>query len=563
VTAFPFAAHVALLDEALARREAIVERVEQRLLNVKGKDVSRHRDRQRLDAAFAACVFDGLSRSLAALNGTLAAARHADGFEPLFRHSSSHELQAADLLIRAYDHWERHRWPGASARRVYADRLYAAFMLHQLEDLSLRIWDAEGDGPDAALRTIQRLLDALNGPGASIVLLRDARWLLQTAQGPLTKRLEPYFTLAGKIARSFTDADRLEIHKAGARLAGGHLRSQLRHRMAELGRAAEDPLVLAMTRNSNAMDLALLIRDLLPLLQAYKDASADGPIETRLDLADAIVQGCSADPELLLTRLDLLEPYTMIEDVFVRVEGNGRAAWTDAGEVHRGALASYARLIDEVAADLIQDARRFDPAERTYSPLAMIYGFCADLLSNMAADVLDGASGAGANLEEMFASSSIESARCELSMEWACQVFERTRAALEARAAKKGLANASPIPGARLFVVADDMSPQDLPGGSLPEPIVSAQEHCITSDVQRALSSAATAFPRSQFVTDRGEGRFLASAESDGRWYGISKAVLTACTSQGQNAVLTDVPRGVCEVLRLTCRHLAAFPPPG
>ena len=229
---------------------------------------------------------------------------------------------------------------GAPARLAYAERLYVAFVLRQLEDLSLRIWDGGDEGPESALATVQRLLDALNGHAGSIVLVRDARWLLHTAQGSLTGRLDPYFTIADRIAGSFTTATRLEIHMAGAKLAGGHLRSQLRHRMADLDRAAEDPLVLAMTRNSNAMDLALLVRDLGPLLEAYKDACACGVTDARRDLADAIVQGLSADPELLVMRLDLLEPYTMIEDLFIRVDADGHAACTGAGARHLAALAS-------------------------------------------------------------------------------------------------------------------------------------------------------------------------------------------------------------------------------
>src|SRR5204863_7473738 len=158
---------------------------------------------------------------------------------------------------------------------------------------------------------IQALLDALNAAPAADALVRDARWLIQTAQGPLTRRLDPYFRIAERISSSFTTSGRLEIHKAGAVLTGGHLRSQLRLRAAEADRPADDPGVLATTRNSNSMDAALLVRDLVPLLGAY------GTGNDRLDLADAILQ-VSADPELFLTRLDLLTPSTMIEDLFIQ-----------------------------------------------------------------------------------------------------------------------------------------------------------------------------------------------------------------------------------------------------
>ena len=560
---FSFSAHVALLDELLARRPAIVEEIERRLLNVKDKDVSRSRDRRALDAAFATCIFDGLPREMSALNGALAAARSADGLEPLFRQSSAHELNPADLLIRAYDHWERQRWPGARARLAYADRLYAVFILHQLEDLSLRIWDADGADADAALGTLQRLMDGVNAPAGSLVLLRDARWLLHTAQGPLTSRLDPYFAIADRIDASFTGATLVGIHAAGAKLAGGHLRSQRRHRMADLQRDAADPLVLAMTRNSNAMDLALLVRDLVPLLEAYKDACGAGPREERQDLADAIVQGCSADPELLLTRLDLLEPYTVIEDVFIRVEADRHLSHTPAGERHLATLASYVTLAGELAASLREDARALDPAERDYSPLGLTYGFCADLSSNIAAGVLYGANGTNASLDELFALADPEGPPqlsgqgLDVSAGWARLMFDDTMAALDARRSSGGLPNASRARSARLFVIPEGVSAEDLPAGFLPEPVTAAEEHCVTSDVTRALSNGMTAFPRSQITTDRGEGRFLASAEAGGKWCGISKVVLTLCTGQGQDAVLTDVPHGVCEVLRFTCGELA------
>jgi hypothetical protein len=64
------------------------------------------------------------------------------------------------------------------------------------------------------------------------------------------------------------------------------------------------------------------------------------------------------------------------------------------------------------------------------------------------------------------------------------------------------------------------------------------------------------AAPNRQILTDRNEGRFLASAESGGKWFGISKNILTLCTSQGRDALMTRVPSSVIEVLALTCPRL-------
>ena len=123
-------------------------------------------------------------------------------------------------------------------------------------------------------------------------------------------------------------------------------------------------------------------------------------------------------------------------------------------------------------------------------------------------------------------------------------MFDRTMSALRARARHKDRANASDVPDARLFIE------------SAPEGTLLAQEHCLTSDLQRALATGATAFPKGQILIDRNEGRFLASADVDGKWFGISKVVLTLCTSQGQDALLTGVPPLVVDRLRLTCPGL-------
>jgi hypothetical protein len=61
---------------------------------------------------------------------------------------------------------------------------------------------------------------------------------------------------------------------------------------------------------------------------------------------------------------------------------------------------------------------------------------------------------------------------------------------------------------------------------------------------------------RSRLSADRAEGRFLASDNADGEFFGVSKAVLTMCMTEGKHALITDVPQGVIDVLRLTCPEL-------
>jgi hypothetical protein len=106
-----------------------------------------------------------------------------------------------------------------------------------------------------------------------------------------------------------------------------------------------------------------------------------------------------------------------------------------------------------------------------------------------------------------------------------------------------------------LFVIPESHR-RESSAGTLPDGIVSAQEHYVTSDLQRALASGATAFPKSQILLDRKEGRFLASADIGTKWFGVSKVLLTACLCQGKNALVTDVPDPVIELLRLTCPEL-------
>src|SRR5262249_15144606 len=157
------------------------------------------------------------------------------------------ELDPLELVARAYQHWQRHRWPGRNGRLAYAWTLYAVFLLRQLEYLSLRLWDEGAHHAAFRLTDVQRLLDDLNAATPPI-FARDARWLIQTAQGPLTRHLEPYFTIAERVTESLTASDRLEVHKAGARLAGGHLRSQLRYRAWSADRPIDDPELRAFMR---------------------------------------------------------------------------------------------------------------------------------------------------------------------------------------------------------------------------------------------------------------------------------------------------------------------------
>ena len=392
------------------------------------------------------------------------------------------------------------------------------------------------------------------------MFLRDAVWLIQTAQGPLTKHLKPYFDIADRIAASLRGPRRLALHKAGARLAGGHLRSQRRYRVWQTGQPLDDPRNLAFTRNSNALDGALLVRDLVSLLEAYRTARDERDDRERLDLADAILQALSADPELYLTRLDLLTPYVMIEDLFLE-PANGHVRYTAMGETQLDCLSRYGVLIGELAEDIRHDAVAFDPAQGPYSPQGITYGFIADVMSNIAQDTLRGQSPPGASLEDMFVSRGDLEKKLARAKQWealprrpgerphfdhseeaAAESHAQVMAALAARARHPTRANASERRDARVFVM----------GESTPD-AVAADDYCVTSDATLARPEGVSLYPRSQLLTDRNEGRYMASVRTGDEWFGISKVILTMLTSQGTDAVITSVPDAALDVLRLTC----------
>jgi hypothetical protein len=84
--------------------------------------------------------------------------------------------------------------------------------------------------------------------------------------------------------------------------------------------------------------------------------------------------------------------------------------------------------------------------------------------------------------------------------------------------------NASGVHSARVFAVQEGHSEQrDIAGQS---EMIRAQEHCVTSDLK---------------------------VESEGKWFAVSKVLLTTCLCQGKDALIVDVPPTVIDVLRLTC----------
>jgi len=245
------------------------------------------------------------------------------------------------------------------------------------------------------------------------------------------------------------------------------------------------------------------------------------------------------------------------------------------GQAHRECLARYGELVGRTAESLRQDSLVLDAAQAPYSPLGVVYGFSADLFANMVLNTLGSPSARDLSLEDLFnGRERLEEKRTqanewerlpkregepdafEHSTGWTAQMYARLAEALEVRAARPAEAIASTVRKARIYVVPRGVTIDSLSDGTLPAGIVSAQEHCLTSDVTRARATGTTVLPADRLIADRAEGRLLACAYSEGAWFGVSKIPLTLCTSQGKDALMTDVPSAVIDVLRLVCPAL-------
>jgi hypothetical protein len=334
----PFQAHVALLHLFLAHRKEIVEKI-QGMLNAQRQPAQYLQDRPLLSRQFEDCFFTlaSVTDDQSRLRGELEQAHWASGFRPR-QVSEVHNdlLNPVEMTIRGFHCWRQTRWPGRNGRIRYAHTLFNLCIVRCLELLSMRLWDAESSSAGARLAQVQGVLDELwrSAPADQPVLVRDARWLIPLAQSPTTDELAAYFEVAENVAESLTAPDRIEIQRAHVRMIGGHLCSQIRHYCLKDGVSIDERSVVLRTRTSNALDYALLIQALVTLLEAYEHARDSGNDRHRLELAGAICQGISPDPELFLNRIDLLGAYSMIEHLFITTDRDGQAVYTPMGRRH-------------------------------------------------------------------------------------------------------------------------------------------------------------------------------------------------------------------------------------
>ena len=476
------------------------------------------------------------------------------------------------MMIRAFNLWQQTRWPGRNGRLRYAHTLFNLYVVRCLALLAMRLWDSASGSAGERLAEIQRVLDRLwrMRTADQPVLVRDARWLIQMAQSPATEDLAPYFDVAENISAALAPIERIEIHNAGVRLAAGHLRSQIRYYAVKKGVSLDDESVVRVTRNSNALDFALMVQDLVPLLEAYEGASQADDDTKRLELAEAICQGISADPELFVNRVELLGAYSMIEHLFVTTDGAGQAVYTSTGRRHARLLGEYAALIGRLAKPLSGDCPRFRPVSGAYSPYALLYGFASDLLAHMVLNTLMSGAVTRFSVEDVFAGENGDTGKLAWVSSWrklphlprevqqlfdypqqfAEEIFNRIEGALRRRASES---EASGAGTGRLFLL-----PADPPQRDSNESIVTdlPARYVRSSDRQIAGAQRAEFQEESRLLSERREGKCLVSYKTAGGWVAITKDILTDVLGAGRDVRITGLPPAAAEALKLLCPGL-------
>ena len=478
-------------------------------------------------------------------------------------------IDPAEMMTRVFHLWRETRWPGRNARIRYAHTLFNLYVLRCLELLSLRLWDAESSGAGGRLSQLQGVLDELwaTAPADQPVFVRDARWLIQLAQSPATDDLGAYFDVAQKVAETFAEQDRIEIHKAGVRMTAGHLRSQTRY----LSMKKADQSLIVGTRNSNALDFALLVQDLVPLLEAYEHAWRSGDRQNRLELADVICQGVSADPELFVNRVALLSAYSMIEHLFITANPDGHVAYTPMGRRHVQLLQEYEARIGRVSKPLSEDCPRFRPAAGTCSPYGVLYGFSSHLIEHMALKATQPDAVTRFSLEDVFTGDGANAGKLAWVSGWrklphltreveqlfdypqqfAEDVFDRIELAWRTRVSDDAVnrpANDIRSTG-RLFIL-----PGEAPDLRVP--------YIVSSDPQIVAAQKAVACDESRLLSDRREGKHLLSYKTAGGWVAITKDILTEALGAGHDVEIIGLPPPAAGALKLMCPSLTMLPEP-
>jgi hypothetical protein len=594
----PFQAHVELLRLFLTHREDIVESIEA-VLNAQRKPIRYLQDRSLLSHHFEDCFFarTAVTASQTGLRGQLEEAHWAGGFRPRQVHYLHNDLiHPAEMMIRGFHFWQQTRWPGRNGRMHYAHTLFNLYVIRCLEFLSMRLWDEDPRSAAGRLAEIQGVLDELwrNSPADQPVIVRDARWLIPLAQSLITDELAAYFEVARQVTETLQEADGLEIQKAHVRMLGGHLTSQIRHYCTKDGVSIDEHSVVVRTRTSNALDFALLVQGLVGLLKAYDRALLSGDERMRLDMAGAICQGISADPELFLNRVDMLSAYSMIEHVFIATQSKqeareGHVAYSPLGQRHVQLLKEYRSLIDRLTRSLRNDFPRFRPVDGGCSPYGVMFGIPSGLIELMALKTLQRDAETRFGLEDVFAdrdTSADDGDTSAAKLAWvdgwrklphidrevqrlydypqqfAEDIYDRIEHELsEASPAKPRDSNAEACDGSgssekrtgRLYIVSGDDPETDSKAAAIPE---LPARYFGSSDRQIVAAHKAAPYDRAQLLHERQEGHFLVSYETPGGWNALRKDLLAEVLGAGRDARIVGLPPDAAQVLRFMCTDL-------
>lgn len=541
----PFQANLELLRLFLTQREEIVESIEA-VLNAQRKPIRYLQDHALLSRHIENCFF---ARTPATASQTLLtgleAAHWATGFRPRQVQDLYNDLiHPAEMMIRGFYCWQQTRWPGRNGRMHYAHTLFNVYVLRCLQLLSMRIWDEGSSSAGGRLAEIQGVLDDLwkSSPADQPAFVRDARWLIALAQSLITDELAPYFEVARQVAETLPEADALEIQKAHVRMLSGHLTSQIRRLCTKEGVSIDDYSVVVRSRSSNALDFALLVQGLVALLKAYDRALQSGDERKRLDMAGAICQGISPDPELFLNRIDLLSAYSMIEHVFIAT-AEGHIGYSDLGQRHVRLLEEYRVLMDRLIEPLRDDFPHFIPVDGGCSPYGVIFGLPSHLIEHMALKALQHDAETRFSLEDVFNDENTGAAKLawvngwrqlphigrevqrlyDYPQQFAEEIFNRMESEFDRQGSRTG----------RLYIASGDDS------SAAPE---LPARYFISSDNQH---------DQTQLLRDRQEAHFLVSYKTSGGWTAIKKDMLTEVLGAGRDARIAGLPPDAAEVLRL------------
>jgi hypothetical protein len=595
----PFQAHVELLRLFLTHREDIVESIEA-LLNAQRKPTRNLQDRSLLSHQFEDCFFaraaatagqTRLRGQLPHLRGQLEEAHWAEGFIPCqVDHVHNDLIHPAEMMIRGIHCWQQTRWPGLSGRMHYAHTLFNLYVIRCLQFLSMRLWDEipssfAQEKAGGRLAEVQSVLDELwrSSPPDQPVIVRDARWLIPLAQSLITDELAPYFKVAQQVTETLPEADGLEIQKAHVRMLGGHLTSQIRYYCTKdgvSGVSINEHSVVVRTRTSNALDLALLVQNLVGLLKAYDGALRSSDERMRLDMAGAIYQGISPDPELFLNRIDMLSAYSMIEHVFIEADRESHVAYSPQGQRHVRLLKEYGALIDRFIKPLRDDFARFKPVDGACSPYGVIFGLPSNLIEHMALKTLQRDAETRFSLEDVFEDVWDDGVTSTAKLAWvngwrklphidrevqqlydypqqfAEDIYGRIEHELRRRDSNAGASGGSST--GRLYIVSGndpgfDLKETDSKASAIPQ--VPAR-YFGSSDRQIVAAHKAEPYDRAQLLRGRQEGHFLVSYETPGGWIALKKNLLAEVLGAGRDARIVGLPLHAAQVLRLMCADL-------